>query len=425
MPPPSWAKRATKLAPKPKPTIRNGATAGWSQPAVEDEDAVDAEQREGDDEEAGDGAAAHGDLDRLDQAPPRGRGRPHVRLDADVHADDARRHRAGRADQEGDPGPDPEVDPEVLRLGDVLGLDRRDDRAEDRPRATRARMAIVRYWRRMNATAPSKIVAATSSISLVPGVAAQHVAGQVEGEEDRQEPGDRDDELELFGAHGLVLRPPCHAQPSAVARPSRRGRGILRAPADRRPIFGAGRRGGSGRGRVYQLAEPRVKPRIPADLCTAAHAGTAAGDPGAAATPCPYTAGLVTRRPLGCLFEIVETLVLTLIIFFVIQTFVAQPYRVEQQSMERTLEPDQYVLVDKLTPRFDQYSRGDIVVFEPPEAWVQGGPRHAVHQAGDRPAGRDDRGQGRPRLRERHAGSTSPTSTTSSRRPRARTRRRG
>ena len=74
---------------------------------------------------------------------------------------------------------------------------------------------------------------------------------------------------------------------------------------------------------------------------------------------------------LGCLFEIVETLVLTLIIFFVIQTFVAQPYKVQQQSMERTLEPDQYVLVDKLTPRFDTYKRGDIVVFTPPEDWVQ------------------------------------------------------
>jgi signal peptidase I len=74
----------------------------------------------------------------------------------------------------------------------------------------------------------------------------------------------------------------------------------------------------------------------------------------------------VTRRPLGCLFEIVETLVLTLIIFFVIQTFVAQPYQIRQQSMETTLEPDQYVLVDKLTPRFDTYKRGDIVVFNPP-----------------------------------------------------------
>jgi signal peptidase I len=80
----------------------------------------------------------------------------------------------------------------------------------------------------------------------------------------------------------------------------------------------------------------------------------------------------VTRRPLfGCLFEIVETLVLTLIIFLVIQTFVAQPYKVQQQSMEHTLEPDQYVLVDKLTPRFDTYKRGDIVVFTPPPTWVQ------------------------------------------------------
>jgi len=80
----------------------------------------------------------------------------------------------------------------------------------------------------------------------------------------------------------------------------------------------------------------------------------------------------VTRKPLfGCLLEIVETLVLTLIIFFVIQTFVAQPYKVQQQSMEHTLEPDQYVLVDKLTPRFDTYKRGDIVVFTPPAKWVQ------------------------------------------------------
>ena len=73
---------------------------------------------------------------------------------------------------------------------------------------------------------------------------------------------------------------------------------------------------------------------------------------------------------LGCLFEIVETLVLTLIIFLVIQNFVAQPYKVQQQSMEHTLEPDQYVLVDKLTPRLDVYKRGDIVVFTPPADWA-------------------------------------------------------
>ena len=83
--------------------------------------------------------------------------------------------------------------------------------------------------------------------------------------------------------------------------------------------------------------------------------------------PFPIHSPLVDRRSnLGCLFEVVETLVLTLVIFFVIQNFVAQPYQVQQQSMERTLEPQQYVLVDKLTPRWDPYGRGDIVVFNPP-----------------------------------------------------------
>jgi len=72
------------------------------------------------------------------------------------------------------------------------------------------------------------------------------------------------------------------------------------------------------------------------------------------------------RRALGCLIEAVETIVLTAIIFIVLQTFVAQPFQVQQLSMQDTIEEGQYVLVDKLTPRFDGYHRGDIIVFEPP-----------------------------------------------------------
>jgi len=72
------------------------------------------------------------------------------------------------------------------------------------------------------------------------------------------------------------------------------------------------------------------------------------------------------RRTLGCLLEIVEAIVLTLVVFFGIQSFVVQPYRVEQISMQNTLQDGQMVLVDKLTPRFGGYSRGDIVVFQPP-----------------------------------------------------------
>ncbi|MEX2183897.1 MAG: signal peptidase I [Chloroflexota bacterium] len=102
----------------------------------------------------------------------------------------------------------------------------------------------------------------------------------------------------------------------------------------------------------------------------------------------------MSQRPaFGCLFEIVETLVLTLIIFLVIQNFVAQPYKVQQQSMERTLEPEQYVLVDKLTPRFDMYKRGDIVVFKPPTDWGQDDTpfiKRVIGEGGDRVDIRDD-----------------------------------
>jgi signal peptidase I len=82
----------------------------------------------------------------------------------------------------------------------------------------------------------------------------------------------------------------------------------------------------------------------------------------------------VSRRGagVGCLFEIVETLVLTLVIFLGIQTFVAQPYKVQQMSMENTLLPDQYVLVDKLTPHWAAYTHGDIIVFNPPPTWAEG-----------------------------------------------------
>jgi len=70
------------------------------------------------------------------------------------------------------------------------------------------------------------------------------------------------------------------------------------------------------------------------------------------------------------LIEIVETLVLTVVIFLGVQAFIAQPYKVQQRSMESTLFSGQYVLVDKLTPRWAPYSRGDIVVFEPPSTWA-------------------------------------------------------
>lgn len=89
-------------------------------------------------------------------------------------------------------------------------------------------------------------------------------------------------------------------------------------------------------------------------------------------TPAAMTDARRPNRRRARVFEVVETLVLTAVIFFVIQTFIAQPFEVRQQSMEATLEPGQFVLVDKLTPRWDAYKRFDVVVFEPPSNWVDG-----------------------------------------------------
>ena len=97
--------------------------------AEQDEDAVHAEQREGDHEEARDGAATHRDLHRADQAVAGGGRGAQVGLDADEHADDAGGHRAGGADQERDGGVDAQLDPvDALGVGQLRRVHDRDDR---------------------------------------------------------------------------------------------------------------------------------------------------------------------------------------------------------------------------------------------------------------------------------------------------------
>lgn len=88
------------------------------------------------------------------------------------------------------------------------------------------------------------------------------------------------------------------------------------------------------------------------------------------------------------ILEIAETVLLTLAIFLGVQTFITQPYQIEQHSMETTLLPGQYVLVDKLTPHWAPYIRGDVVVIRPPagEGDGNGTPfiKRVIGVAGDR-----------------------------------------
>lgn len=63
--------------------------------------------------------------------------------------------------------------------------------------------------------------------------------------------------------------------------------------------------------------------------------------------------------------EIVTTVGLAVVLYLIITTFIVQTFRVEQQSMLDTLQPGEHLLIDKITPRVDDYSRGDIIVFHP------------------------------------------------------------
>ena len=75
----------------------------------------------------------------------------------------------------------------------------------------------------------------------------------------------------------------------------------------------------------------------------------------------------VRRRVPRWVIEVVETVALTLVIFFVIQSFIAQPFQVEQHSMEQTFTQGQYVLVDRLSHLWSPYARGQVVVFRDAE----------------------------------------------------------
>ncbi len=88
----------------------------------------------------------------------------------------------------------------------------------------------------------------------------------------------------------------------------------------------------------------------------------------------------------NALVEIITTVALAIVIYLVVQTFVVQTYQVQQVSMVPTIQPGEHLLVDKLTPRFDDYSRGDVVVFHAPGSAADETPfiKRVIGVGGDR-----------------------------------------
>lgn len=74
------------------------------------------------------------------------------------------------------------------------------------------------------------------------------------------------------------------------------------------------------------------------------------------------------KNPLiAFLLDLLETLAISLAIFLVIYIFFLQPHQVDGHSMDTTLENGEYILTDKISYRFSDPQRGDIIVFHAPK----------------------------------------------------------
>ena len=93
--------------------------------------------------------------------------------------------------------------------------------------------------------------------------------------------------------------------------------------------------------------------------------------PGGIAEPQPA----VSRRDniLRLILEVVAIVAAAFLLALLIQLFVLKPYVIPSPSMEPTLVEGDRVLVSRLTYHFRDPVRGDVVVFDPPEA-MEGSP---------------------------------------------------
>ena len=88
----------------------------------------------------------------------------------------------------------------------------------------------------------------------------------------------------------------------------------------------------------------------------------------------------VNRRasPLGMLWQWMQTFVIAVLVFFFVRAFFVEAFKIPSGSMERTLLPGDFLLVDKLAygaevpftslhiPGYRTPQRGDIIVFQYP-----------------------------------------------------------
>ncbi|MBP2435771.1 signal peptidase I [Microbacterium amylolyticum] len=79
-----------------------------------------------------------------------------------------------------------------------------------------------------------------------------------------------------------------------------------------------------------------------------------------------------TRGVLAFARDVVVIVAIAIVISLLIKTFLVRSFYIPSASMEDTLMTDDRILVDQLTVRWNDYERGQIVVFEDPGGWLGG-----------------------------------------------------
>lgn len=67
-------------------------------------------------------------------------------------------------------------------------------------------------------------------------------------------------------------------------------------------------------------------------------------------------------------FNFLKTVVLVVAIALVIRIFIVQPFVVEGQSMEPSFNNADYLITEKISFRFREPERGEIIIFHPPDS---------------------------------------------------------
>ena len=72
-------------------------------------------------------------------------------------------------------------------------------------------------------------------------------------------------------------------------------------------------------------------------------------------------------RRLGAFFlDIIQVVVFAVAIFLFVYLLILQPHKIKGNSMQPNFPDGEYLLTDKVSYRFGEPERGDVIVFEPP-----------------------------------------------------------